>query len=143
MADAEIRLDDGNQRRDGDHRHAEREIQQPHAAQHRPHEHDRGERAARAAGAALDGDRQTRLGGIRVLGWDAIPAKVIDADDTTTEICSISENLIRLKLKTLDPKITYVVCCDTGRRSSAGAFILNERGFQTVVLKGGLNRSNL
>ena len=50
---------------------------------------------------------------------------------------------IRLKLKTLDPKITYVVCCDTGRRSSAGAFILNERGFQTVVLKGGLNRSNL
>ena len=48
---------------------------------------------------------------------------------------------IRLKLKTLDPKITYVVCCDTGRRSSAGAFILNERGFQTVVLKGGLNNN--
>jgi rhodanese-related sulfurtransferase len=49
---------------------------------------------------------------------------------------------IRLKLKTLDPSITYVVCCDTGRRSSAGAFILNERGFQTVVLKGGLNNIN-
>jgi CRP-like cAMP-binding protein/rhodanese-related sulfurtransferase len=48
---------------------------------------------------------------------------------------------IRLKLKTLDPKVTYVVCCDTGRRSSAGAFILNERGFQTVVLKGGLNNN--
>jgi CRP-like cAMP-binding protein len=48
---------------------------------------------------------------------------------------------IRLKLKTLDPAVTYVVCCDTGRRSSAGAFILNERGFQTVVLKGGLNGS--
>jgi CRP-like cAMP-binding protein len=46
---------------------------------------------------------------------------------------------IRLKLKTLDPDVTYVVCCDTGRRSSAGAFILNERGFQTVVLEGGLN----
>ena len=46
---------------------------------------------------------------------------------------------IRLKLKSLDPGVTYVVCCDTGRRSSAGAFILNERGFQTVVLKGGLN----
>ncbi len=41
---------------------------------------------------------------------------------------------IRLKLKSLDPTLTYVVCCDTGRRSSAGAFILNERGFQTVVL---------
>jgi CRP-like cAMP-binding protein len=50
---------------------------------------------------------------------------------------------IRLKLKTLDPAIKYVVCCDTGRRSSAGAFILNERGFQTFVLKGGLNRNNL
>ena len=46
---------------------------------------------------------------------------------------------IRLKVKSLDPSLTYVVCCDTGRRSSAGAFILNERGFQTVVLKGGLN----
>lgn len=50
---------------------------------------------------------------------------------------------IRLKLKTLDPATPYVVCCDTGRRSSAGAFILNERGFQTYVLKGGLNRSEL
>lgn len=50
---------------------------------------------------------------------------------------------IRLKLKTLDPKVQYVVCCDTGRRSSAGAFILNERGFQTYVLKGGLNRNEL
>jgi CRP-like cAMP-binding protein len=50
---------------------------------------------------------------------------------------------IRLKLKTLDSSIKYVVCCDTGRRSSAGAFILNERGFQTYVLKGGLNRNSL
>lgn len=50
---------------------------------------------------------------------------------------------IRLKLKTLDPEAKYVVCCDTGRRSSAGAFILNERGFNTYVLKGGLNRGEL
>ena len=50
---------------------------------------------------------------------------------------------IRLKLKTLDPAVKYVVCCDTGRRSSAGAFILSERGFQTYVLKGGLNRTGL
>jgi CRP-like cAMP-binding protein/rhodanese-related sulfurtransferase len=50
---------------------------------------------------------------------------------------------IRLKLKTLERDVHYVVCCDTGRRSSAGAFILNERGFQTYVLKGGLNRTNL
>jgi len=50
---------------------------------------------------------------------------------------------IRLKLKTLDPDLKYVVCCDTGSRSSAGAFILNERGFKTYVLKGGLNRADL
>ena len=50
---------------------------------------------------------------------------------------------IRLKLKTLDASVKYVVCCDTGRRSSAGAFILNERGFHTYVLKGGLNRTHL
>ncbi len=50
---------------------------------------------------------------------------------------------IRLKLKTLDRKIKYVVCCDTGRRSSAAAFILGERGFETYVLKGGLTRTDL
>lgn len=46
---------------------------------------------------------------------------------------------MRLKLKTLDNSAPYVVCCDTGRRSSAGAFILNERGFKAYVLRGGLN----
>jgi rhodanese-related sulfurtransferase len=46
---------------------------------------------------------------------------------------------IRLKLNTLKADTTYVVCCDTGRRSSAGAFVLNERGFDTRVLRGGLN----
>jgi CRP-like cAMP-binding protein len=47
---------------------------------------------------------------------------------------------IRLKLKTLDPESAYVVCCDTGRRSSAAAYILSERGFNASVLKGGLNQ---
>jgi CRP-like cAMP-binding protein len=46
---------------------------------------------------------------------------------------------IRLKLGTLDLRTPYVVCCDTGQRSSAAAFILIERGFTTRVLKGGLN----
>ena len=42
---------------------------------------------------------------------------------------------IRLKLKTLDSAVKYVVCCDTGRRRLGGAHvILNERGFQTYVL---------
>jgi CRP-like cAMP-binding protein len=46
---------------------------------------------------------------------------------------------IRLKINTLNPDIKYVLCCDTGRRSSAGAYILSERGFQAYVLKGGIN----
>jgi CRP-like cAMP-binding protein len=45
---------------------------------------------------------------------------------------------IRLKLSTLDTKIPYVVYCDTGRRSSAAAYILVERGFDAYVLRGGL-----
>jgi CRP-like cAMP-binding protein/rhodanese-related sulfurtransferase len=45
---------------------------------------------------------------------------------------------IRLKLKTLDPKLHYVVVCDTGRRSSAAAYILAERDLNASVLKGGL-----
>ena len=48
---------------------------------------------------------------------------------------------IRLKLSALDRKIPYVVYCDTGRRSSAAAFILVERGFDAYVLTGGLTNS--
>ena len=47
---------------------------------------------------------------------------------------------IRLKINTLDNDVKYVVCCDTGRRSSAGAYILNERGYQAYVLRGGINK---
>jgi CRP-like cAMP-binding protein len=47
---------------------------------------------------------------------------------------------IRLKISTLDQSKKYVVCCDTGRRSSAGAYILSERGYQAYVLRGGINR---
>jgi CRP-like cAMP-binding protein len=46
---------------------------------------------------------------------------------------------IRLKINTLDQNKKYVLCCDTGRRSSAGAYILSERGYQAYVLKGGIN----
>jgi len=48
---------------------------------------------------------------------------------------------IRLKLSALDRKTPYVVYCDTGRRSSAAAYILVERGFDAYVLQGGLTNS--
>ncbi len=47
---------------------------------------------------------------------------------------------MRLKISTLDKKRNYVLCCDTGRRSSAGAYILSERGFKAYVLRGGINK---
>ncbi|HTE43064.1 MAG TPA: cyclic nucleotide-binding domain-containing protein [Steroidobacteraceae bacterium] len=50
---------------------------------------------------------------------------------------------IRMKMKALDRNMHYVVCCDTGRRSSAGAYILSERGFHASVLKGGLSSTEL
>jgi len=50
---------------------------------------------------------------------------------------------IRLKISTLDRNVPYVVYCDTGRRSSAAAFILVERGFDAYVLTGGLTSGNV
>jgi CRP-like cAMP-binding protein len=49
--------------------------------------------------------------------------------------------LVRLKLSTLDRSKPYVVYCDTGRRSSAAAYILVERGFDAYVLTGGLSNN--
>ncbi|MDJ0917353.1 MAG: cyclic nucleotide-binding domain-containing protein [Woeseiaceae bacterium] len=46
---------------------------------------------------------------------------------------------IRLKMNMLDKDKSYVVCCDTGRRSSAGAYILSERGYNAYVLRGGVS----
>lgn len=50
---------------------------------------------------------------------------------------------IRLKLSALDRSVPYVVYCDTGRRSSAAAYIMVERGFDAYVLKGGLTSGNV
>jgi CRP-like cAMP-binding protein len=49
---------------------------------------------------------------------------------------------IRLKVSTLDRSLKYVVYCDTGRRSSAAAFILVERGFNVYVLRDGLDSAD-
>jgi rhodanese-related sulfurtransferase len=50
---------------------------------------------------------------------------------------------IRLKINTLDKDRKYVLCCDTGRRSSAGAYILSERGYQAYVLRDGINKDQV
>jgi CRP-like cAMP-binding protein len=46
---------------------------------------------------------------------------------------------IRKKTSDLSTGKNYIICCDTGRRSAAAAFLLSQRGFEVNVLEGGLN----
>ncbi|PTU31912.1 cyclic nucleotide-binding domain-containing protein [Stenotrophobium rhamnosiphilum] len=46
--------------------------------------------------------------------------------------------MLRMKLNTLDSKVTYIVYCDTSRRSAAAAFVLTQKGFDAYVLEKGL-----
>ena len=46
--------------------------------------------------------------------------------------------MLRMKAETLDPNKQYILYCDSSRRSSAGAFLLSERGLRAFCLKGGL-----
>lgn len=47
-------------------------------------------------------------------------------------------SLLALKQRLLRRDVTYVLYCDTGRRSRAAAFLLAEQGFRAVALRGGL-----
>ena len=46
--------------------------------------------------------------------------------------------MLRLKMGHLDRNVSYITYCDSGRRSSAAAFLLSEKGFECQVLEGGL-----
>ncbi len=46
--------------------------------------------------------------------------------------------MLRLKADSLDKSKSYICYCETGRRSSAAAFLLSEYGLDCYVLKGGL-----
>lgn len=45
---------------------------------------------------------------------------------------------IRQASTALDPNQEYIVYCQTGRRSSAAAFLLSQRGFNAFLLEGGM-----
>ena len=47
-------------------------------------------------------------------------------------------NALRMQSDKLDTNSTYILYCDTGGRSSTGAFLLAERGFTVSYLEGGL-----
>ena len=46
---------------------------------------------------------------------------------------------LRMKANSLDTDKKYVVYCDTGRRSSAASFLLNEKDIETYVLRDGVD----
>lgn len=46
---------------------------------------------------------------------------------------------LRIKCDSMDTSTQWLLYCDTGRRSSAAAYLLAERGFDIAILEGGLN----
>jgi len=50
--------------------------------------------------------------------------------------------MLRMKLAQLDMNTTWIVCCDTGRRSSVGVFVLTQKGFDALLLAGGIPASS-
>lgn len=46
--------------------------------------------------------------------------------------------MLRMKLATVDPKITWILCCDTTRRSSVGVFVLTQKGYDAYLLDKGI-----
>lgn len=49
--------------------------------------------------------------------------------------------MLRMKLAQLDTGISWIVCCDTGRRSSVAVFVLTQKGYDAYVLDQGIPAS--
>ena len=50
--------------------------------------------------------------------------------------------MLRMRLAQLDPKLTYIAVCDTGRRSSVAVFVLSGKGYEAYTLDKGLPPRN-
>lgn len=53
---------------------------------------------------------------------------------------NIPLNEIRNATRSLDPAGEYILYCQSGKRSSAAAFLLSQRGYRAYVLEGGLRQ---
>ena len=69
------------------------------------------------------------------------PGLLFNADGTYKNKAEIEAIVKPVVGADLDKEI--IVYCDTGRRSSAAAYILVERGFEAYVLKGGLTNGGV
>lgn len=63
--------------------------------------------------------------------------------DGLPEAINIPLNELRDTLPTLRNDREYIVYCQSGRRSSAAAFLLSQRGFRATLLEGGLKSMQL
>ena len=59
-------------------------------------------------------------------------------DDRLPGAINVPLNEVRNSFAVLDPAREYIVYCQSGRRSSAAAFLIAQRGFRVGVLEGGL-----
>lgn len=60
------------------------------------------------------------------------------AYDKIADAINIPLNEIRNATGFLDPSKSYIAYCQSGKRSSAAAFLLSQRGYRACVLEGGL-----
>ena len=70
--------------------------------------------------------------------WIDVRLESEHSNDAIEGSINIPLFMLRMKADSLDTSKKYIIYCDTGRRSSAAAFLLNERGLQAYCLKGGL-----
>ena len=74
-------------------------------------------------------------------GAELIDVRFADEHNANAIIGSrnVPLNVLRLEIPKLDHSKSYVVYCDTGARSSTGAFLLAREGFDACHLAGGLD----
>ena len=70
--------------------------------------------------------------------WLDVRFKKEYEDSSIPGSINIPLNALRMEMGKLDQEIGYIAYCDTGGRSSSGAFLLTEGGFNASYLEGGL-----
>lgn len=81
-----------------------------------------------------EGERRVAAGAI----WIDVRFPAEYQSDGYPGAINIPLNDIRQACAALDPAGNYIVYCQTGRRSSAAAFLLSQRGFHAALLEGGM-----
>ena len=82
----------------------------------------------------VEGERRVAAGAI----WIDVRFPAEYQSDGYPGAINIPLNDIRQASAALDPARNYIVYCQTGRRSSAAAFLLSQRGLHAALLDGGM-----